>query len=296
MKLLLGIAVTFSSLTQIPVGAQQQPHLQFLSPLTPTVEGSAVTVQMDISGAVVDVSLGGVSLCLGLKQHDDGTPFSVSPETDSLHCLRNDLVWMNGTVLAWSTPPTMRLKSIPRGDHVVWAVLRQGPQGGAVVGDVAVQRFSVVPPVFQATYEWKPIVQGQSVEPGLEVRMDLGVEQNGNHGRIPDPWRLQVWLPEANRFVRHDVRASTTVEELVGAARSALYEADPSLLSRNTCIRLVERSERDAGGSFGDNNNNNNNNNRAFSMSSTASQERLFDHRGGLHFEVTEKEDEGGCD
>jgi hypothetical protein len=185
----------------------------------------------------------------------------------------------------------MRLKSIPQGDHVVWAVLRQGQnQGGAVVvGNVAVQRFSVVPPVFQATYEWKPIVQGQGVEPGLEVRMDLGAEQTGNHGRIPDPWRLQVWLPEANRFVRHDVRASTKVEELVGAARSTLYEAHPSRLHRNTCIRLVERSEREVVDSFGDNK-------RAFSMSSTASQERLFDHRGGLHFEVTEKEDEEGCD
>jgi hypothetical protein len=74
----------------------------------------------------------------------------------------------------------------------------------------------VVSKVFEPTYEWSQIAEGQVVPQGLEINMDLW--HHAKAARIPPVWRLQVWLDSLSRFFRHDVSASTTIEQLNTAA------------------------------------------------------------------------------
>lgn len=81
-------------------------------------------------------------------------------------------------------------------------------------------RFEVVPTEFEATYDWQEVVEGQSVPPGLEVRMDLW--KHSNFARIPDVWRMQVWVESASRFFRQDVARHSMVGDIAKAAAAFL--------------------------------------------------------------------------
>lgn len=81
-----------------------------------------------------------------------------------------------------------------------------------------VRRVHIVSPVFEPSYEWKPIIEGQSVPSGLEI--NLNIWEHSRAGRIPHSWRLQVWIEDLSRFFRADVTPSTKISDLNIAANS----------------------------------------------------------------------------
>jgi len=51
---------------------------------------------------------------------------------------------------------------------------------------------------FIPSYEWQNVEEEDSVPPGLEIQMNLGNHAagsgSGKIARVPDPWRLQLWV------------------------------------------------------------------------------------------------------
>jgi hypothetical protein len=84
---------------------------------------------------------------------------------------------------------------------------------------MAMFAFPALPLPFEPTYEWQPVLEGQGVPAGLDVKMELHgssetqhAEANGHHSRvarIPETWRLQIWLEDF--FGRVDVHRDTSI-------------------------------------------------------------------------------------
>ena len=83
----------------------------------------------------------------------------------------------------------------------------------SVVAGTFLAELPVHPPPFSPSYKWQVIEPKAQLPAGLEVELPL----NGNQGRarIPDRWRLQVWVEAKQCFYRRDdVGRGTTVGAL----------------------------------------------------------------------------------
>ena len=196
------------------------------SPLFVKVE-LKTTIEADIAARQPPA----LELCLGLRQNSSsfegggggGRSFRVDPDAEALRCEHDELASWNFMTPVWTSRP-LKLANIGEGNHSVWAVLRHrnvsssgGGQhsAGHIVGRTPlVTHFEVVaaPPVFEPSYDWAPVLPGQAVPQGLDVRLDIG--EGGKTARIPPEWRLQVWLEDAppkGSFFRKDIAAKASV-------------------------------------------------------------------------------------
>jgi hypothetical protein len=118
------------------------------------------------------------------------------------------------------------LQRLPHGDYELDASLRAGPADARLANATRVH-FAVAPeasadeaPAFEPSYEWQQVLPQQGVPAGLEVH--LSVDGSGDRrARIPDPWRLQLYLGRARGFLRLDVGRRTRVREVEAAAAQA---------------------------------------------------------------------------
>ena len=60
--------------------------------------------------------------------------------------------------------------------------------------------------------EWTSLPQGSTIPPGMEIEMDVSNQSKGIRVRIPNKWRLVVYLPD--RIGRVDVTRSMTIREV----------------------------------------------------------------------------------
>ena len=90
------------------------------------------------------------------------------------------------------------------------------------------------PGEFVATKDWQP-THGASVPGGLDVRLPL--DGRAAAAKLPDEWRLQLYIEEQKAFFRADVKPSDTVAEIEAAL--GLWATVPAVLS---CTAAARRS------------------------------------------------------
>ena len=107
-----------------------------------------------------------------------------------------------------------------------------GGSGGGGGGGGGGETKGVAGSGFLPSYEWQAVAEGESVPPGLEVRLPLqdpagattaagaagagaGCAREARTARIPPTWQLKLWLPApASVYVRVDVNRNMTVGEI----------------------------------------------------------------------------------
>ena len=129
------------------------------------------------------------------------------------------------------------LQRLPHGDYELDASLRAGPADATLANATRVH-FAVAPeasaddaPAFSPSYEWQQVLPQQGVPAGLEVHRSVA-GSGDRRARIPDPWRLQLYLGRARGFLRLDVGRRTRVREVEAAAAQASSHVQPPPPSR----------------------------------------------------------------
>jgi hypothetical protein len=108
-------------------------------------------------------------------------------------------------------------------------------------------RFRCYPEVFNPTYAWQQIEDDQSIPSGLEVRMSLN--NQGKQAKIPDTFRLQIWIDEISSFFRMDVHRSTLISDIISNAKNIIFQKLPysipsaSIAANLPCITLIAKKE-----------------------------------------------------
>ena len=182
--------------------------------------GQAVNGTVDISMRYALHGLPGARrLCLVLQR-------------GPLHFYRGPVLASDGAALSryakgcFAPGQPITLQRLPHGDYELDASLRAGPADARLANATRVH-FAVAPeasadeaPAFEPSYEWQQVLPQQGVPAGLEVH--LSVDGSGDRrARIPDPWRLQLYLGRARGFLRLDVGRRTRVREVEAAAAQA---------------------------------------------------------------------------
>ena len=120
---------------------------------------------------------------------------------------------------------------------------------------------------FEPTYEWKPVLEGQGVPAGLDVKLELhgpaehadanaadGRRQQQQHhriARIPQTWRLQVWLEDesAGFFGRVDVHRDTPIASIEALLAKQVEEHRVHMAEHDAAMsRRMSRSRGGGGG------------------------------------------------
>lgn len=222
---LLLLATRTASLEEAPAGSL---HVRLPLDHVRLPAGSPLAVDFVVLPSAGWATAGALRVCLGVFYDlPRAATFQVQPQRDSLWC-DDAAKWVNVSATFHAHAP-LELAGIRPGEHVLWVLIQDAE--GRVLGEPHVVQFGVVEAVFEPTYSWQRVADGQSVPGGLEVRMDLSGA--GKLARIPASWRLQIWLDEASRFFRVDVSPSSRVAKLAeGAAKLLLV--DPG------CVTVVD--------------------------------------------------------
>ena len=94
----------------------------------------------------------------------------------------------------------------------LWNTLNEQIGPASVVIPVAIATHYI----FQPAYSWAFVQDWQNVPSGLEIR--LPIDGTGERvARIPDPWRLQLYLGDGEGFFRGSVRRRWTGEDVLKA-------------------------------------------------------------------------------
>ena len=117
---------------------------------------------------------------------------------------------------------TVELSRIPPGRHR-FAVRDEASGETDDINIVVVQKS---PGEFVATKDWQP-THGASVPGGLDVRLPL--DGRAAAAKLPDEWRLQLYIEEQKAFFRADVKGSDTVADIEAAL--SLWATVPAVLS-----------------------------------------------------------------
>ena len=97
------------------------------------------------------------------------------------------------------------------------------------------------PGEYKLGYDWREVLEGQSVPPGLEIRMSLG-EDLPKIARIPCQWRCKVEVRANNNNVE-DFRIDVTRETKVCDILEALYSKYPEIGRERKYWRLIVGSQ-----------------------------------------------------
>jgi len=68
------------------------------------------------------------------------------------------------------------------------------------------------PEIFLPTYEWQTVLSEQFVPGGLEIQLPLNGKQK--IAKIPQPWRIQIFVEEVNAFYRQNIYQHTPISYL----------------------------------------------------------------------------------
>lgn len=117
---------------------------------------------------------------------------------------------------------TVDLSRIPPGRHRF--AVRDEASGEK--DDIGIEVVAHAPGEFVATKDWQP-TRGASVPGGLDVRLPL--DGTPAAAKLPDKWRLQLYVEEQKAFFRADVKPSDTVADLEAAL--SLWSNVPAVLS-----------------------------------------------------------------
>ena len=117
---------------------------------------------------------------------------------------------------------TVDLSRIPPGRHRF--AVRDAASGEK--DDINIVVVQKSPGEFVPTNEWQP-THGASVPGGLDVRLPL--DGRAAAAKLPDEWRLQLYIEEQKAFFRADVKPSDTVAEIEAAL--SLWATVPAVLS-----------------------------------------------------------------
>ena len=88
---------------------------------------------------------------------------------------------------------------------------------------VSVHRVDEAADVFSPSFEWRNVLESQSVPAGLDIRLPLDGGQK--RARIPDPFRLQVYVDQLG-FWRADVAKDDTVAQLEASLNAWAHHSD----------------------------------------------------------------------
>lgn len=90
------------------------------------------------------------------------------------------------------------------------------------------------------TYEWQPLKPWHTVPAGIETRLPVGSDAR-KEARIPDPFRLQLTLPQpCNFFMRVDLYRKNTIGQIKEAAYSQCSRIPPECLMLTSLIDGTE--------------------------------------------------------
>ena len=117
---------------------------------------------------------------------------------------------------------TVELSRIPPGRHR-FAVRDEASGETDDINIVVVQKS---PGEFVATKDWQP-THGASVPGGLDVRLPL--DGRAAAAKLPDEWRLQLYIEEQKAFFRADVKPSDKIADIEAAL--SLWATVPAVLS-----------------------------------------------------------------
>ena len=117
---------------------------------------------------------------------------------------------------------TVDLSRIPPGRHRF--AVRDAATGET--DDINIVVVQKSPGEFVATKDWQP-THGASVPGGLDVRLPL--DGRAAAAKLPDEWRLQLYIEEQKAFFRADVKGSDTVADIEAAL--GLWATVPAVLS-----------------------------------------------------------------
>ena len=156
---------------------------------------------------------------------DDGTA------SVTLHLSTRRRVCVAATLQGRKTAPehclgaphgTVDLSRIPPGRHR-FAVRDEASGDTDDINIVVVQKS---PGEFVATKDWQP-THGASVPGGLDVRLPL--DGRAAAAKLPDEWRLQLYIEEQKAFFRADVKPTDKIADLEAAL--SLWATVPAVLS-----------------------------------------------------------------
>eukprot|EP00753_Platysulcus_tardus_P006814 PLAT14601.1.p1 GENE.PLAT14601.1~~PLAT14601.1.p1 ORF type:complete len:329 (+),score=110.58 PLAT14601.1:83-988(+) len=91
---------------------------------------------------------------------------------------------------------------------------------------------------FHASYDWQPVLPGQSVPPGLEVQLPLD-GSGAKRARIPATWQLQLWMGDKLGYLRLFVKRS---DKLLRVRRAIAARAQLPM----SCVTLIQSDDANA--------------------------------------------------
>lgn len=137
---------------------------------------------------------------------------------------------------------TFNLKNINTGRYKVVLSLKNSHNEYYEDSKITVIINAIKSVEFLPSYEWEKIEAHETVPHGLEIILPL----NGNvkMGKIPNPWRLQLSLPNHCKqyFLRMDVYRNTLISDIIDAAekncmKNCLYIiADNQIVADNQTV------------------------------------------------------------
>lgn len=260
-------------LLQLVVTENSTPRLVFERPgseETMLLKGKHLDVGVTVVGGE-GAGLTAYQACVGIYS-GNLSRIHIDPARDSLRCEETKVDRLAG--FAWTPLAPMQFSGMASGKHTIWALLYD--EGRATVqGAVDIRRVEILPTSFQPSYSWERVYPQQSIPPGLEVRLDLG-GSGMKTARIPQTWRIQVWVDEVARFLRVDLTATTQVTVL-------LTEAAKMTGVSLSCVDLVRKDDSSFSSSSGSAERE-----ERYQPWETVADARLFEDQHLVHFQFSD--------